>query len=98
MTGGPDLFHGIIGEIWYRLQCVRHLRILAASEGPSEIHWSGSGDGTVNVQDNGPLVIFNETGIWRTGQVGEVHFGNVYRWSRAQDHIGLEHLLQRARV
>ncbi|MBZ5535616.1 MAG: DUF6314 family protein [Acidobacteriia bacterium] len=92
MTDSPVLLHGLIAEAWDRLQCIRHLRIVAASHTPLGTSWIGRGEGRVGVQLDGPMIVFTETGIWHIGQADEVRFRNVYRWSRAEDHIRLEHL------
>ena len=92
MTDGPDLLHGVLSEIWDRLQGIHQLRIVATSNAPLEVPWKGTGDGTVDAQVEGPMIIFTETGTWRIGQAHESRFRNVYRWSLAQGKIGLEHL------
>jgi uncharacterized protein DUF6314 len=92
MIGDSDSMYRAIAEVWGRLQYVRHLRIVATSNAPPETPWKGTGDGSVDVQVEGLMIIFTETGIWHIGQGGEVRFGNVYRWSRASDRIRLERL------
>ncbi len=68
-------------EIWKRLQRVKRLN-LRSSEGV------GSAD--VRIEAAPSQLIFHERGSWETG----IAFSNIYRWTRQEDGLSLEHMRQ----
>lgn len=80
-----------IEDIWSLLQSVRALRFEALSQ--ANTGWNGRGGGSVDVSHPHPsVVIFNESGTWRSQTGVESRFSNVFRWTRTGDTLRLEHL------
>ena len=78
-------------QLWDDLSRVRSLRFIARSG--SATGWNGLGRGVVAVETHGDEVqTFAESGTWRTEAGRELRFHNVYRWTRNQPTLRLEHL------
>lgn len=56
--------------------------------------WDGRGVGTVGVSEPEPGVfVFDEVGTWSPNRGSKsLHFTNVFRWTRGEHTIRLEHL------
>lgn len=77
--------------LWETLARVRNLSFVAQSD--SETGWRGAGSGAVAVQSFAPdVLVFRETGAWRTEGGRELSFRNTYRWTRLAASLRLEHL------
>ena len=78
-------------QLWSDLARVRSLRFVAQSG--SATGWTGIGQGTVVVEAIGEDVqTFTESGTWQTEAGRELRFHNVYRWTRTEPTLRLEHL------
>lgn len=78
-------------HLWGELQRVQTVEFV--TQGTSATGWSGRGKGTVMVQVPSPeVVVFRESGVWRPTGGSDLNFHNVYRWSRLDKSIRLEHL------
>jgi hypothetical protein len=77
--------------LWNLLRDVRYLRYEAQSGAATG--WNGVGTGVVAVSEPARgVVVFEESGIWVSPGKTEMRFTNVFRWSRADETIRLEHL------
>lgn len=57
--------------------------------------WRGVGNGIVDVYDATPdTLLFKEVGLWRQSGGRELRFTNIFRWSRGENHLRLDHLRQ----
>lgn len=80
-----------LDELWGRLADIQTLRF--TSESRTGIGWQGRGSGIVTVQTASPeVLLFHELGYWRQLGGEELRFTNVYRWTRLEDRVRLEHL------
>ena len=78
-------------ELWADLSRVRSLQFVAQSG--SATGWKGRGRGSVVVEAFGDDVqTFTESGTWHTEAGRELRFHNVYRWTRTDPTLRLEHL------
>jgi Family of unknown function (DUF6314) len=78
-------------RLWADLSRVRSLWFVARSENATG--WNGEGQGIVVVEAIGNDVqTFTESGTWRTEAGRELRFHNVYRWTRTDPSLRLEHL------
>jgi hypothetical protein len=77
--------------VWSRLSQVDALSFLARST--VETGWDGKGVGTVVAECDGDTsIVFAETGTWTHKTGRENRFRNVFRWTRLDGKIRLEHL------
>ncbi len=77
--------------LWDALKSVRVLRFVA--ESGSTTGWRGTGAGAVAVMSPAPdVLMFAETGTWRTDTGVAPAFRNTYRWTRLPTSLRLEHL------
>jgi hypothetical protein len=84
-----------VWEVWHRSGRVRELQFEARPLSATNSGWSGTGDGTVEVEKADPLTsIFHERGTWTPEGGRQMPFRNVFRWTAAPDggSIRLEHL------
>jgi hypothetical protein len=82
-------------EAWDRLRTIRELVFEARSRSVTNTGWTGSGRGTVRVeQADGVTMLFHEKGSWTPEHGREITFNNVFRWTADPDGqlIRLEHL------
>lgn len=80
-----------INHVWNALQRVRSLEFDAQSG--SGTGWTGNGTGSVVVESPTPeIIIFQESGLWHSATSKGLAFRNVYRWSRFEGTVRLEHL------
>jgi hypothetical protein len=57
------------------------------------IGWAGSGSGIVHVsQPSLDVIIFDESGTWCQDGGKTMRFTNVFRWTRMDNQLRLEHL------
>lgn len=78
-------------QLWDGLRRVRVVEFV--TQGTVATGWSGSGIGVVVVESPSPTVLmFRESGTWRPTGGHELRFRNVYRWSRLDECVRLEHL------
>jgi hypothetical protein len=78
-------------QVWERCCRVRALAFVARSANPTG--WNGRGSGTVVVeQAGGGAITFTESGTWTVQDGREIRFHNVFRWSKVEDRLRLEHL------
>jgi hypothetical protein len=70
---------------------VKALTFVARSGSPAG--WNGKGSGTVEVKSasNGTIT-YTESGSWRPEGGCDLRFRNVFRWSKTEDRLCLEHL------
>lgn len=76
-----------------QLRRVRALRFDARSDAATG--WNGTGTGTVVVTEPADgVVVFEEAGTWQADIPGRpaIGFNNVFRWSRIDAALRLEHL------
>ena len=78
-------------HVWGRLGLVRTLSFVAQSTKPGG--WNGEGAGAVVVEScvDGTMT-FTESGLWTPTGGREIRFWNVYRWTRSESGLRLEHL------
>ncbi|HEX8833090.1 MAG TPA: DUF6314 family protein [Abditibacteriaceae bacterium] len=80
-----------IDEVWAHLSKISVVYFKARSH--SGIGWDGSGSGIVKVSRPAPdVLVFDESGHFRKPDGKEMSFVNVFRWTRREDNLGLEHL------
>lgn len=80
-----------IDECMARLAVITKLSFTAASSAGTG--WSGRGEGEVRVTRVGEDALrFDERGTWTPAQGKPTTFTNVYRWTRGDDALRLEHL------
>ena len=73
------------------LQGVRYLEFEAQSQAATG--WNGIGIGSVAVSEPAAgVIVFEETGNWKSPGRREVRFTNSFRWSGAGEALRLEHL------
>ncbi|RYG70880.1 hypothetical protein EON80_06520, partial [bacterium] len=78
-------------SVWSLLQGIEALHFKSASR--SGIGWAGNGTGSVKVTEISPeILICEEAGRWRQNGGAEFGFNNVFRWTRLDDQLRLEHL------
>ena len=81
----------LLSELWERLCQVKALTFVARSGNPAG--WNGRGSGTVVVRSAGDdAITYTESGSWRPERGRGLRFRNVFRWSKAEDGLRLEHL------
>jgi hypothetical protein len=76
--------------VWDRLRRVRSLSFVARSGNPAG--WNGRGSGTVVVEATGEVLVFSEQGTWRPEGGRDICFSNVFRWTKGEGRLRLEHL------
>lgn len=77
-------------DLWQLLRDVTQVSFEARSRAGTG--WDGIGTGVVSVSEPSPGVsVFTESGDWRS-QGREARFDNVFRWTRLDTSIRLEHL------
>jgi hypothetical protein len=84
-----------IREVWDRLCAIRELVFEARSRSAQKTGWTGSGRGTVKVEQvDAATLLFHETGAWTPEGGRAITFNNVFRWTADRDarFIRLEHL------
>ena len=80
-----------LDRLWSDLSRIKTLKFVSRSA--SATGWNGVGEGIVAVEAVGEDVqTFSESGTWRTEAGRELRFHNVYRWTRNEATLGLEHL------
>lgn len=78
-------------ELWERLRAVTAMSFEANSSAGTG--WTGIGAGVVVVSEQSTdVLIFTESGSWRPLGRGDIRFTNVFRWSRLDESVRLEHL------
>ena len=84
-----------ICEAWNRLRMIQKLEFMTQSLLGSNSGWSGSGRGSVRVEEiDAGTILFRENGSWASEQGREFAFNNVFRWTLDSEgpYIRLEHL------
>lgn len=84
----------VIHSFWNKLTSVKKLTFRAKTHSKKESGWQGKGTGEVTVTKEGDhIILFHEKGCWR-GEMGEIDFTNVFRWTLEKNigMISLEHL------
>jgi len=77
--------------VWQKLAQVQQLQFRASSRSGSG--WNGLGFGVVEVETiDDSTMLFKEAGGWVNEAGKEFDFSNVYRWSRRDESLKLEHL------
>lgn len=80
-----------LADLWDRLREVTVMSFEARSAAGTG--WNGTGAGDVVVTEPSPgVVVFTESGAWQPLGRGDIRFTNVFRWSRLDDSLRLEHL------
>lgn len=80
-----------LDTLWARLSGVHKLKFISHSD--SHTGWCGSAIGTIKVlQDNPNVLRFMEKGRWASSDGLTTSFSNIFRWTRIQNSIQLEHL------
>jgi hypothetical protein len=83
----------ILDPMWDRFRHIRFCTFISQSNSIPATGWSGSGRGVVTVEAPSPeVLLFRESGIWHPAAGGSLRFHNVYRWTRQQESVRLEHL------
>jgi hypothetical protein len=77
-------------DVWDRLRRVRSLSFVARSASPTG--WNGRGSGTVAVETTGEVLVFSEQGTWRPEGGRDIRFSNVFRWTKGERRLRMEHL------
>lgn len=96
LSGSATEAHGVMAslvEVWSLLRQVQSLRFNASSGATTG--WDGIGTGAVIVTEPAVgVVIFDETGAWQPSAPDRpaMRFHNVFRWSKADAALRLEHL------
>ena len=79
-----------INEVWKQFRAVSILQFKSQSRSASG--WTGQGIGIVKVREPSPdILLFEEVGSWRLNEQ-ELRFTNVFRWTREENLLRLEHL------
>ena len=78
-------------ELWCQLRRVALVSFEAKSE--AETGWNGKGNGFVTVSEPSEgMLLFTEEGYWKPNGRNDLHFTNVFRWTKFKDALRLEHL------
>lgn len=80
-----------LADLWERLQEVTAVSFEARSAAGTG--WNGAGAGVVVATESSPgVLVFAESGWWQPLGRGDIRFTNVFRWSRLEASVRLEHL------
>jgi hypothetical protein len=80
-----------LAEIWDLLRNVTVVSFEARSA--AQTGWNGAGTGSVAVSEPSPgVLVFAESGSWQPHGRRDIRFSNVFRWSRLEEALRLEHL------
>ena len=80
-----------LAELWERLATISKLEFCSQSR--SNTNWSGAGTGIVEIsRPESEILIFRESGQWQQDGGREIRFSNVFRWSKLENRVRLEHL------
>lgn len=78
-------------QLWRALECIRKVSFEAKSLALTG--WDGVGTGDVRVErPSKDAILFYESGVWQPDEGQTTRFRNVFRWSRMEDSVSLEHL------
>jgi hypothetical protein len=78
-------------DIWAAFREVSTVRFKSKSH--TGIGWSGVGMGVVQVSEPEPdILLFTESGSWQQEGGKEIRFRNVFRWTKVEDRLRLDHL------
>lgn len=77
-------------KVWEKLKSVTHIQFRAQSGLANG--WNGEGGGSVVVESNEQVLIFNEQGKWKSPTGQDFSFKNCYRWTFTSVGLQLEHL------
>lgn len=80
-----------VSQVWEHLRGVTALHFKSQSH--TGIGWEGEGAGVVKVSEIMlDVLIFEESGHWQQSGGKEIRFTNIYRWTKLEELLKLEHL------